>query len=268
MKRKLSRREFLRNGAGAALGVGAMGVLAACTPSSPAAPTTAPTAVPAAPAAAAATTAPAAAATSVPVAAASGNPIKLSIWGGYPELEPFYNEVTAAYTQQHPNVTFDIVTQELRSFEQKLAATIPSDTASDIIECSSYIEKFIEGGFIVPAPDNVVQWDKQSGRYDPAILSEFTVQDKLYAVPLFVGVPALFYNKQFFADAGIANPPATLDEMLSMAQKLTKTDSSGKLTRAGVGMRLFGAGSGVAEKFLFQLWPNGGDITVQDSSGK
>ena len=59
-------------------------------------------------------------------------------------MEPWYKEVTAAYTAEHPNVTFDIVTQELRSFEQKLAATIPSDTASDVIECSNYMVKFFE----------------------------------------------------------------------------------------------------------------------------
>ena len=99
-------------------------------------------------------------------------------------------------------------------------------------------------------------------------LTSLPYKDKIYAVPLFVGQTAVFYNTEYFQEAGIANPPATLEEMLTQAQKLTKTDASGKVTRAGVGMRLFGAGSGVAEKFLFQFWPNGGDIIVQTADGK
>jgi multiple sugar transport system substrate-binding protein len=258
MKRKLSRREFLRNAAGAAVGVTALNALAACTPAAAPAP-----AAPAAPAAGA-TAAPAAAA----APAGGGKPVKLSIWGGYPEMEPWYKKVTEAYTKEHPNVTFDIVTQELRSFEQKLSATIPSDTAADIIESSSYIVKFIEPGLIQPVPDAVAQWNNVAGRYDPAVLNELTYQGKQYGVPLFVGQTALYYNTDYFKEAGLTKPPETLDELLTYAQKLAKTDASGKLTRAGVGMRLFGAGSGVAEKFLFQLWPNGGDIIVQTPDGK
>ncbi|HEX9118456.1 MAG TPA: extracellular solute-binding protein, partial [Anaerolineae bacterium] len=91
---------------------------------------------------------------------------------------------------------------------------------------------------------------------------------KMYGMPLFVGSTALFYNKKMYADAGLTKPPETFDELLQQSQKLVKKDASGKVSVAGHGYRLFGQGSGVAEKFLFVLWPMGGDIIVQQPDGK
>ncbi|MFF3446009.1 ABC transporter substrate-binding protein [Streptomyces sp. NPDC002667] len=42
------------------------------------------------------------------------------------------------------------------------------------------------------------------------------------AVPLYSMAYALYYNKKMFADAGIANPPATWDELIADGKKLSK----------------------------------------------
>src|SRR5512135_908903 len=163
MKRKLSRREFLTTAAGAAVSLGAAGALAACAPAAPSA-----------------------------AAAASSGPVKLSLWGGYAEMDPWYHEVADAYTKAHPNVTFDIVTMgDLRGYEQKLAASVPSDTAADILEVSTFISKFVDAGLIPEPPASVLAWNNASGRYDPAILKEMTFNGKIYGMPEFVGATAL-----------------------------------------------------------------------------
>ena len=252
---QMSRNTFLRRFALLILALGLGMVILACAgqPLAPQAPT-APTAQP-----------PAAQATSAPAATSatsSNQPVKLTIWSGYPEMEPWYKEVTDAYTKEHPNVTFEILTFPLRDYEQKLSATIPSDTAADIIEVSSFVAKFVDAGLIPPAPDKIAEWNNAPGRYDAAIVKDLTYNGKQYAVPLFYGSTALYYNKKDFADAGLTKPPETFDELMDDAQKLTQRDASGNITVAGHGFRLFGAGSGVAEKFLFYLWPAGGDIIV------
>ncbi len=48
--------------------------------------------------------------------------VTISLWSGYPEMEPYYKRVTDEYTKQHPNVSFEIVTHPLREFEQKRTA--------------------------------------------------------------------------------------------------------------------------------------------------
>ncbi|GAB1481562.1 hypothetical protein MASR2M78_03770 [Treponema sp.] len=93
-------------------------------------------------------------------------PVTLSVWSGYPEMEVFFKHAAAEYKKIHPNVSVEVLTHPLREYEQKLSATIPSDTAADILDVSGYAaRKFIEAGFIPKAPAKVVEFIDKSGRY-------------------------------------------------------------------------------------------------------
>lgn len=202
-------------------------------------------------------------------AAKSEAPVTLTLWGGFPEMEAFYKHVAEAYAKDHPNVKVEILTHPLREFEQKLSATIPSDTAADIIEISMYAnQKFIEAGLIPELPANVRTFMDAPGRYSEFLHQNNTYKGKKYGLPLFVGRTALFWNKDMFAEAGLSGPPKTQQEAAEFAKKLAKTDASGNLTRAGHSLRLSGQGSGVAEKWWFILWPLGGTIAQEAGDGK
>ncbi len=185
----------------------------------------------------------------------------LSIWCGYPEMEAFYKHVAEEYKKLNPNVEFNIVTHPLREFEQKLSATIPSNTAADIIDVSVYAnQKFIEAGFIPVLPQKVKDFVTAPGRYSDFALKNNTFKGNLYGVPFFQGRTALFYNTDMFAEAGLSGPPKTMQEMYEYADKLAKYDANGNLIRSGHSLRISGQGSGVAEKWWFVLYPMGGTI--------
>lgn len=185
----------------------------------------------------------------------------LSIWCGYPEMEAFYNHAAAEFQKLHPNVEFNIVTHPLREFEQKLSATIPSNTVADIIDVSVYAnQKFIDGGFMPEMPAKVKNFVNAPGRYSEFAIKNNSHQGIVYGVPFFQGRTALFYNTEMFAEAGLSGPPKTLDEMYEYSKKLAKYNAAGNLTRAGHSLRISGQGSGVAEKWWFVLYPMGGTI--------
>jgi len=190
-----------------------------------------------------------------------GGTVNLSIWSGYPEMEPFYKHAAEEYKKLHPNVEVTVLAQPLREFEQKLSATIPSDTASDIIEISMYAnQKFIEAGLIPELPQNVKDYFMVPGRFSDFAKNNNTYKGKLYGLPIFQGRTALYWNKAMFREAGLKEAPKTFAEMAEYAKKLVKTDASGNMTRSGHSLRLSGQGSGVAEKFWFVLYPMGGTI--------
>ncbi len=56
---------------------------------------------------------------------------------------------------------------------------------------------------------------------------------KLYAVPVFDEHYVLFYNKEYFKDAGIEKVPETYEELIKAAKKLTDPDKN----RYGISMR-------------------------------
>jgi multiple sugar transport system substrate-binding protein len=195
--------------------------------------------------------------------------VTLSLWTGYPELVPFYKAVASDYAQAHANVAVNVFSTSLREAEAKLSAAVPTGTGPDIFDIGTNISvKFIEGGLLDPNPDDIVQYMK-SGAWDPSVVEFFSLGGKYYGLPLQDGSRAsMFYNKAMLKEAGIAAPPSTFPELIDAARKLTKVDSTGKMTRSGISLRLSGQGSGIAEKFRFVLEPAGGSLITKTASGK
>jgi len=194
--------------------------------------------------------------------------INLSVWGGFPELLPVYQRAAADYDRAHPNVKTTVLATDLREYERKLAASIPSGTAGDILEVDdATMDRYVEAGLIAKAPPEMVQFVR-SRAFGSASQEHAAVGGDVYGIPWFAGIGALFYNTDMYKEAGLSGPPRTMDEMLADAKKLTKTDAQGRVTRSGWSLRLFGAGSGVAEKFAILMWPRGGEILTRNGQGK
>lgn len=195
-----------------------------------------------------------------PLAATAGQPVKLTLWSGYPEMKPYFDAAAKFYNELHPNVTIEVSTFPLRDIERKYAVSLPTNSGPDIAETHIYIAQMhIENGSLVPNPSEVTKFLK-SGVFHPLFVSDSTWQGTVYGVPVLFSLDSLLYNTQMFKEAGIAAPPKNWDEMISMGKKLTTQDAQGNVTRSGLGLRLFGAGSGVAAKWWYFLKSAGGDL--------
>ena len=192
----------------------------------------------------------------------------LSIWTGFPELAPYYQAVGDAYTAAHPDVKVTVFSTSLREAEQKLSAAVPTGTGPDIFDIGTNISvNFIEAGLIQPNSPDINSLLK-SGAWNKFDVDFFTIDGKTYGLPFMEGSRAsMYYNKTMFKEAGIAEPPKTFPELIEAAQKLTKTDASGKMTRSGLSLRLSGQGSGVGEKFRYVLEAAGGAPITETKSG-
>lgn len=79
----------------------------------------------------------------------------------------------------------------------------------------------------------------------PAYLENATIKGKIYAAPFQRSTPVLYYNKDAFKEAGLDpdKAPATWDEMLADAKKLTKKDANGNVTQWGIQIPTNGNGA-------------------------
>src|SRR5579859_4882344 len=175
----------------------------------------------------------------------------LAIWTGFPELQPFYEAVAKAYSSAHPEVKCTVFSTSLREAEQKLTAAVPTGTGPDIYDIGTNISiNFIESGLIDPNPADVDKYLKTPGAWNKFVVDFFTINGKTYGLPLMEGSKAsMFYNKAMFKEAGIAGPPTTMDECVEAAKKLVKFDSSGKMIRSGLSLRLLVKDRAITEKF-------------------
>jgi multiple sugar transport system substrate-binding protein len=205
-----------------------------------------------------------------PTQTPEAKPVTLTVWTGYPELEPVYKAVADQFKVTHPNVKFEFLSTTLREFETKLQAALPTCTGPDIFDVEPNIAPILVANQLIdpnpPAVDALVK----SGAYAPFVVNYFTYDGKTYGIPQLDGsIAQLYYNKDMFTAAGLDpnKPPTTFDEMMADAQKLVQYDAAGNITVSGMSMRLSGQGSGIAEKFWFFLHNMGGDIIVPIADG-
>jgi len=208
----------------------------------------------------------AAAVAAIPAARAD---TKLTVWTGYPEIQPVYQAVAADFAKTHPSVSFDFFSTTLREFEQKLTAAVPTGTGPDVYDIGTNISvNFIDNSLLDPNPPNIDAYMK-SGPYDKFTVDFFTTDGKTYGLPFLEGSRAsMYWNKTYFKEAGIAAPPATFPELIEAAKKLVKFDSQGRMIRSGISLRLSGQGSGIGEKFRYILEAAGGSAIEKTPSGK
>ncbi len=245
---------------------------AADTPTPAAAPTTAPTAAMAAPTDTAAMAAPTntaamaaptdtaamAAATATPAAAAASTPTavptvpqaagstKITFWYGLTgangaAVQGVINKYNSSQTKyyvegiQQPNYDDTI---------NKLNASLAGGSLPNIVQIYDIgTQRMIDTKRIIPVQTFL---DKENSTLkqdiEPAVASYFTVNGTLYSMPFNSSAPVLYYDKTAFKEAGLdpEKPPTTYDEVMADAQKLTKKDASGNVTRVGIEFTLYG----------------------------
>ncbi|MCX7378653.1 MAG: extracellular solute-binding protein [Alphaproteobacteria bacterium] len=198
---------------------------------------------------------------------AQAQAVTLSAWTGYPELVPFYTAAGEAYAKLNPGFKLTVFSTSLREHEQKLAAAMPTGTGPDLFDVGQILSiNLIEAGLIPANPPAVDAQLKAS--YRPASVDQFSISGKSYGLPMLFSTPVLFWNRAMFKEAGLPGAPETFGEMMDYAKKLVRFDSTGKMTRSGMSLRLSGQGSGITEKWRFVLEPAGGSVIKRHPSGK
>ncbi len=188
--------------------------------------------------------------------------IKITLWTGFPEEMPTYEAAARDYEKLHPDVDIAPISFALRDQERKLSVGLPTGTAADIIESFlPFVFRYTR--FLHKLPADMREFRDES--VYPAMIRK---EDE-WGMSWFANVDTLYWNKRLFAEAGLPGPPKTYKEQLAYARKLTKYDAAGDVIRSGYSLRLSGAGSGVAEKFMvIGLTPHGGREVVKTPGGK
>lgn len=145
-----------------------------------------------------------------------------------------------AYTKLHPNVHIHLQTVDAVTYPAKLSIQAAAGTLPDVIETYDGVTlPFALHGVVLNMQPFV---DKDPSYNIGDIYSNFLNlgrvkgQSGLYMIPFSADAIVTFYNKDMFKAAGVPFPQPnwTYAQFLDAAQKLTKTDASGKTTQWGV----------------------------------
>jgi len=184
---------------------------------------------------------------------------KLTIWLGYGETLPAFEMVKGQFEKKYPDIRVEILTFSLRDFEAKLASAMPTGAGPDLLALHDFLfPRYYENQYLEPLPQDLASVVNDPAKMNPSYTAIVTRDKTAYGVPYWTGRSALFYNLDYFKEAGLTRPPDTVEELWQYAEKLAKKDADGNIERAGITMRLTGPSGGI-QKFGYLYYQMAGE---------
>ncbi|MFD7653709.1 extracellular solute-binding protein [Actinosynnema sp. NPDC059797] len=170
--------------------------------------------------------------------------------------EAVVKEAVTEFQNAHQGVTVDVQYIQVQTRAERFKAAFSDpQSAPDVAEFGNTdLAGYVAGGGF--AEIDVTKWDEGKDLL-PAVLDTGKVDDKVYGVPWYVGVRALYYRTDVFQELNL-QPPATLDEIAPLARRIREAKPDLLGISAG-GKYTYGA--------MPFVWANGGDIAREENGG-
>lgn len=167
------------------------------------------------------------------------------------------NQTVAAFKKTHEGVDVKVeyIPVDTRAEKIKAAFNDPK-SAPDIIEYGNTdTAGYVHDGGLLDISKEFAAWDEAKDT-DPTAKESVTVGGKVYGAPLYVGVRALYYRTDVFADLKL-KPPVTQAELIATARTIHKKRPE-----------LYGLAVGGAYTYgaLPFVWSTGGELAEKKGS--
>lgn len=137
--------------------------------------------------------------------------------------EAFWNGAKADFEAANPGITIEYVTAPYGEMvNQVINMAGGGDKVDMIFGEIDWVPGLADSGLTVPVTE--VFSAEYLADFYPAILDSFNIDGAPYGLPMYVSPYVLYYNKDLFEQAGLDPnaPPATYEEMLTYAEKLSQ----------------------------------------------
>lgn len=189
----------------------------------------------------------------------SNGTVDLTVWTGFTGGDaPGYEQIVKDFNASQSRIKVTMTAQPWDTIQQKLPSAWMTGQGPDIATPASdpnVVARYVKTKSVLPITNTGGDDAKINVKsFAPALVNEFTYDNKLYAVPANFATLSLYYNKALFAAAGVT-PPKTVAELKEAAKKLSKADTYGLV---------------LADNNTIQMWPvlqwlEGGDIVDKNN---
>lgn len=165
-------------------------------------------------------------------------PAKLDVWGVFDDSDVL-TPMTRAFHERYSYLDATYKKLTIEEYETELLNALASGKGPDVYMINNtWMPRYLVPGQERLKAASPITYDVKSFRdaFVDAAYDDLVVGGKIYGVPLHMDTLGLFYNKDYFASAGIATPPATWEVFLKDVKLLTRLDVRGNVQRAGVAM--------------------------------
>ena len=158
--------------------------------------------------------------------------IKITWWGGQGRHD-YTQKLLDAYTELHPNVTFEAMPAGWDGYFEKLSTQAASGSMPDIVQMDYlYITTYAKNGSLADLQPYMDNGTIDVSNVDPNLLNTGKIDGKMVGAVLSTSALVTGYNPSVLAEANYAEPGTdwTWDDFKTMCQ--TVKDKTGKLGTA------------------------------------
>lgn len=186
--------------------------------------------------------------------------ITLTFWGTYgnggnsAQTDVLENDLIPAFEKANPGITVDYVDMPYDGLKQKLTTSAVGGEMPDLVRSDiGWVAQFAELGVFKQLDDAMPNFDDLAGAVYPGTLETTSWNGNHYGLPLNTNTRVLITDQKALDAAGLSAPPATFDELRTMATNLS-----------GTGISAFADSGLSAWNVMPWIWSAGGDITDAD----
>ncbi len=157
--------------------------------------------------------------------------VELEFWGVF-EDSIVYDQLLGDFQKQFPYIKINYHKKLVGSYEGELVDALAAGKGPDVFYIhNTWLAKHSDK--LTPMPTSMMTLKQYRDTFVDVAYDDFVLNNRIYAIPFYVDTLALYYNKDHFNAANIAQPPVTWTDFIDDVTRLTIKDEQGRITRAG-----------------------------------
>lgn len=173
-----------------------------------------------------------------------------------PERTETLKSIVSKFEEANPGTTVEIVSLPWGEAFQKFATMVSAGDIPDVMEMpDTWLSLYANNGMLESLEPYLENWDVTPDLSERALELGRDVKDTAYMLPYGFYLRAMFYNKKLLEEAGVSEPPKTMDEFLEASKKVSALPGKyGYCMRGGPGglngWVMFGASMAGSNEFF------------------
>jgi len=160
-------------------------------------------------------------------------PVNLTVWGTDPREA--FDAMLASYRALRPQVTVTYTQISAAKYDDTLLNALAAGKGPDVFMIGNH-DVLKKLSLLAPADPSQMTPSLVDQLFPAAVGQDFSVKGKVYAMPLYMDVLSLVYNKESFDQAGIALPPTTWQDFNDDVRKLREVSPNGQIIKAATAL--------------------------------
>ncbi|CDI09961.1 ABC transporter substrate-binding protein [Agrobacterium pusense] len=173
-----------------------------------------------------------------------------------PERTETLKGIVSKFEAANPGTKVEIISLPWSEAFQKFATMVSAGDVPDVMEMpDTWLSLYANNGMLESLEPYLAKWEYTAGLSERTLELGRDVKDTAYMLPYGFYLRAMFYNKKLLAEAGVKEPPKTLEEFADASKKVAALPGkSGYCLRGGPGglngWVMFGASMAGSNEFF------------------